>query len=736
MNITTWGDRSLSYKSRISILTNSAIIGLLLVFVLLLVFLGPWVSLWVLFGLPVAYMGTIWLMPLFSVSLTMISMFAMVLAIGIVVDDAIIISESIVAKFERDNHATIAGAVEGTKVVALPVLVAALTTMLAFIPITFIPGYYGHLAVSVPIIVILAIGFSLLEAMFVLPTHIVQGSSVTENQAHGRLTRLSNSANLFLQKATDSIYKPILIWVLRWRYLVIATFSALVIAAYGYYASGRIPISFFPTVNIDMIIAELIMPDGTPLDKTTKLTRKIETAALTAVNNTQQTTVERSTSTTHLLSTVGAQPFNTRNAGNEPNRAEVVLLLKPNDVQDSSVEQIAARWEDKVGSLPESIDFHLDYRSGFTMPALSFPITAPDLETLRLASGKLKQQLSRYPGVYQLDDSYKTGKPVIEVSLTPMGQTLGLSSLYIANTIEQALNGEKAQSYWNATKEVKVFVRYPADQRQSIDDLKQVRIQTPSGNNVALGNIADFSRKQGFAVITRTNGRTQLYVSSEVDTSVANPDSIRSDVWTNFIPKLNAEYPTLSFDVSYKQHLQDETMSLMIRGGIIVLLSIYSLLAILFGSYTQPIIVLSAILFGWLGAFATHLLFGFEISISSISGMIAVSGIVLNDSLILVNQINRRISSGEDLVNAIVMGATSRVRAIFLMASTTFLAISPLLLEQSTQADFLKPMAACLAFGAVFSAGVSLLLIPSMYYVLQEIRTYQNRKSVSASNPE
>lgn len=719
MKLTVWADQSDGFRSRMGLLVSDAISSLFLVFLVLLVFLGPRISFWILLTLPISYLGPILFMPLLSVSWNMISLFAMIVALGIVVDDSIIISENISSTATQGKHGR-SYSVAGVHAVARPVVVGALITMLAFLPIAAIPGYYGHLTREIPIVIILVLSFSLLEALLILPGHLTSQNKHQSPQIVGRFEAITEYANSRLNLFIHSIYAPLLRFMLNWRYATLAVCTAVFMVSYGYYASGRIPTSFFPTVNMDMILANLEMPAGTSADDMTRILKEIESAAQHIAEELQHHSSVNQSPVQHIVTTSGAQTFSGTMAASH--RGEVVMLLNPAAMHYTPINEVVKNWQNKIGEINDAATLSFDYRAGYKFPAISFALTAPDLDTLRSASLRLKEQLAQYPGTHNISDSFETGKPIIDIQLEPAGRTLGITPLMIANTAEAALSGELVQSYWDGHNDVKILISYPLSQRGNLADAKRVTIQTPEGNYVMLGDIASLQRKQGFGNISRTDGNPVLYVSSEVDSSIADAGGITHDLWANHIPRLQSEFPTLKFNPSLSDQLEYDTTSSLKRSVALVLLIIYSLLAILFRSYSQPLIIITAVPFGMLGAFAAHLLFNLEISIASGSGMIAVLGLVLNDSLLLVDRINTRLRDSRPLMDAIIEGAQLRFRSIFLLTSTTALAIAPLLLERSTQTEFLKPMVVTLLVGVIFSAAVTLLLVPVLYYISHETR--------------
>ena len=716
VELNVWQDKSSYFKSRMQLLTRNALTGLLLVFMILVLFLRLRLAFWVSLGIPISFMGAFWLLPHFDGSINMISMFGFILVLGIVVDDAIVVGENI-HKYHLKGNFGLKGAIEGAQEVAKPVVFAVLTSVVAFMPIMFLPGADGRLWMVIPMVVILTLLFSLAECLFVLPAHLATIKRHTKKQ--GRFATFQKKFSDRLESFINLVYRPLLFNVLQWRYATLASFvSAFIVFVTVLYA-GWINVLFFPKVEGDIAVASISFAQGTPVERTEKAVYKIEKAAQQLKRQLKIRTGEEQIES--VISTVGLQAMS-RGGKTGDHAGEVALSLRASEDRQVDSAEIISLWREAVGeiSAAKQLSFQSNLRDSGA--DVSIELTGQNTEKLSIAANELKKQLRNYSGVYDVQDTYEAGKKEIRLHLKPLANHLGVNTQLLARQVRQAFYGEEVQRIQRGRDDVRVFVRYPKEQRQSVYFLETMFIRLSDGAEVPLSEVADIHYASSPAEILRIDRKRVITVSARVDASIAVPAQIRESLKNDFLQRLEKQFSGVKWSKSGSQKNQDELIDAMYRGFILALLGIYALMAIPFKSYVQPIMVMSAIPFGLIGAILGHALLGLDISLLSLSGMIAVAGVVVNDNLVLVDYINRKRLQGVELGKAIRDAGAARFRPIILTSLTTFAGLTPLMLERSVQAQFLIPMAVSLAFGVMFATVVSLLLVPASYYILEDIK--------------
>ncbi len=740
ISATTWQDDTLILRDRLRVMVENGRMGLVLVFLVLALFLKLRLAGWVSVGIGVSFLGAVALMPFFDVSVNVISLFAFIMVLGIVVDDAIVVGENIYRHFEQGKHAARA-AVDGAREVAIPVTFSILTTLAAFSPLLMIPGASGQIMRVIPIIVISCLVFSLIESLFILPNHLSHLSRKDLDRDEKEQPRLTVPSlwhrfqRLFtggMSWLIDRSYRPSLDKILEYRYAALAVAAALLLVTGGMVRAGWIKFEFFPEVEADNAVALLTLPPGTPASVTTAAVARIEAAAFEVERQLQEEghgEVYR-----HLLSTIGGQPFATFQAQNgpaagtvsvtasSPNLGEVNIELAP--AQDRSIgsKEITDRWRALVGPIPDAVEL------SFSSSMISFgnpidvQLIAVDLDQLRAASGELKETLARYPGVFDIADSYRAGKREIKLDIDPAAEALGLSLSDLAQQVRQGFYGAEAQRIQRGRDDVRVMVRYTAEERGSLASLEHMRIRVPGGGEVPFSFAGKAELGRGFASIQRTDRRRTMNVTADLDPAVATANEIVADLEAEVLPGLLERYPGLSYSLAGEQEEQRESLGALTQAFGFALVMIYALLAIPFRSYTQPLIVMSAIPFGLIGAVFGHMLLGMSLTMLSLFGVVALTGVVVNDSLVMVDFINRRHRGGTPVDLAIREAGAARFRPIVLTSLTTFAGLTPLLLEKSLQAQFLIPMATSLAFGVLFATFITLVLVPVLYRVMEDVR--------------
>lgn len=731
--ITTWQDDSKILNDRLSLLLRNGRTGFILVFLALALFLRLKLSWWVAVGMAVSFFGAFWLMPQFGVSINLLSLFAFILVLGIVVDDAIVVGENIYTHIQKGKTGLDA-AIQGTQEVAKPVIFAVLTTCAAFSPLLNVPGSMGKLMRVIPIVVLSVLLFSLLESLFVLPSHLSHLTLAGKKPARTGLGKwfknLQQNFSGWLEKFSATTYKKYLELALRWRYSTIAIGVGILIITLALAIGGWVKFTFMPQVEADNVVAFLTMPEGTPVEQTEEAIKKLEATALQIQ---EEFSSKNQLGIEHVLSTVGSQPFRQRqNIGaavggaSSSHLGEVNLQLASAEVREVTSVEIARKWRQLTGAIPDAEELSFSSSLFSAGEAINIQLSGADYHELQLATEDLKTKLSEYTGVFDISDTYRSGKEEIKLKLKKEAQAYGLTLSELARQVRQAFYGEEAQRIQRGRDDIRVMVRYPEEERTSLADLENMRIRV-AGAEIPFSVAAEVDRGQGFSSINRTDRKRTINVTADVDQSVANANEIVANVIDTYMPQLMQKYASVNYSLEGEQLQQQESLDGLVNGFVFALLMIYVLLAIPFSSYVQPLIVMSAIPFGIVGAIWGHIFLGMDLTLLSIFGIVALTGVVVNDSLVMVDFVNRARAAGLPLKDAIGEAGVARFRPIILTSLTTFAGLTPLLLEKSLQAQFLIPMATSLAFGVIFATFITLILVPTLYYVLEDVRVASSR---------
>jgi multidrug efflux pump subunit AcrB len=731
VSLDTYFDQSILLTGRINLLLRNAAIGLALVFICLALFLDLRLAFWTTLGIPMSFLGAFILLPVVGVSINMISLFAFIVVLGIVVDDAIVVGENIFAYRQRNNVSALRASIMGVKEMAAPVTMAIITTIAAFAPLVVGEGTWGEILRVIPLVVISVLLLSLVEAFLVLPAHL-QGGRV--GGRGGPISVVQKKLREVLDWVISGPYTRILRAAMKWRYATLAVAIAMLMFIGGLVGGGHVGDTFFPTVEADQMIGALSMPPGTPPEKTIELAREMEAAANRVAESFRD---ERPPDAPDLyqrmVTNIGAHPamgeMQGRGGGMPEVRsgghlAEVVVELLDGSHRDLAATTIVNRWRDEVGEIPGavSLDFSAEFMSA---DAISVELSHREFDLLVRAAEDLKQLIGQYKGVTDLTDTFVEGKPQIEVvGLKPRGEVLGVNKDDIARQLRAAFYGEEIERVQRGRDEVKVMVRYPREERASVADLENLRIRLADGTEIPVMDVADVRWGRGYASINRANSARTVSVIADIDTAVTSSKEINANLREKVLPALMAEYPGLSFDLEGEQKERNESMASLKRNFFIALLAIYALLAVQFRSYVQPIIVMVAIPFGIVGAVLGHVMMGLPLSFMSFFGIVALTGVVVNDSLIMIDLINReRVERQDESIDDVVEhSGTRRFRPIILTTFTTFFGLMPMILETSVQAKFLIPMAVSLGFGVLFATTITLLLVPALYLILGDVR--------------
>ncbi|MDQ7074528.1 MAG: efflux RND transporter permease subunit [Gammaproteobacteria bacterium] len=738
MTLTIWRDSSEYFKGRMNLLLRNAVTGLTLVFFILVLFLRFRLAFWVSLGIPISFMGAFMFLPGLDASINMISMFAFILVLGIVVDDAIVVGEHIHIR-QKELGDNLQGAIQGAQEVAKPVIFAVLTSVVAFMPMLTLPGANGKLWGIIPTIVILTLLFSLLESLIILPAHLgkMKMQQPPPKQGGGigaMLARLQRRFSQGLEGLIRRFYQPLLEAALKWRYLTVAIFISGLMLIGSVVAGGYLKLVFFPAIEGNYAIASLTLPQGSTLEQTETALNRIEKAALTLQTelrdpNGNQTIV-------HILTSLGEQPMTERSARMDQrgtHLGEVALELSPSENRKLSTEEIGKRWRTLAGKIADASKLNFSASMRHSGKAVDVELSGPDLTILKQLSQQVRLKLTHYPGVEEIEDSFKTGKQEIQLQLRPGAEQLGLTLQDLARQVRQGFYGEEVQRIQRGRDEVRVMLRYPLEQRRSISDLEAMQIRLKDGRELPFVVVASAQLRQGPQEIQRRDRRRIVNVTADVDSETGDSSAILKELKESVLPELLQNHPEVRFSLEGQAREQRETMATLGRGFLLALLAIYALMAIPFRSYAQPLIIMSAIPFGLVGAVVGHLLLGKALSVLSLTGMVAVAGVVVNDNLVLVDHINRARERGEELFAAVRNAGVARFRPIILTSLTTFAGLTPLMLERSVQAQFLIPMAISLAFGVLFATVISLLLVPASYYLIEDFKRLFAAKNLNDS---
>ncbi len=737
LGIATWNDTTELLKSRMDLLKKNAAIGLVLVLIILGLFLEIRLALWVMLGIPISFLGAMVILPAFSVSINMITLFAFILALGIVVDDAIVVGENIY-EHRLKGKPYLKAAVDGALEVSIPVTFSIMTTIAAFLPLVFVSGVIGKFIKVIPLVVISLLVISLVESLFVLPSHLSIGKPLQRDGGFlDRINRVRIGFGRKLDAFVSGPYRRFLERCLRNRYATLATGVAVLLLTIGVVKGGILKFHFMPVVDGDVITASLKMPPGTPVQETAKAQQRLAASAVAVVTEYDGKRPAGDSILRNRYAVVGGTMVEAGHMGaaaeSRSNLSDMALFLKQSEERNIPAVDIANRWRAKFGDVPgvESIVFTSNMvRMGAN---IDIQLAHENFEVLSQTSDRIRAALSEYPGVGDIQDNYSKGKQELKIRLRPEASTLGITEAELGRQIRGAFYGAEALRLQRGRNEVKVMVRYPEADRRKVWDLESLRIRTQKGGELPLSSAATVTQGRGFSEINRTDRKRVINVTASVDDKTANAEEILTDLKEGIMPELTADYPGLVFNMEGEEKERMESMESMKEGFLFALIAMFALLAIPFRSYSQPLLIMAAIPFGMVGAVAGHLIMGFKLSILSIFGIVALSGVVVNDSLLLIDRVNRNRRQGRtELIQAVVDGATRRFRPILLTSLTTFFGLAPMILEKSVQAQFLIPMAISLGFGILFATGITLVLVPSFYMALEDIRGLLGARSQMA----
>ena len=700
-------DNSKTYDARLELLLKNGAVGLLLVLVILTIFLEFKLAFWVALGIPTSFLGSLLFLEYFGISINMISMFAFIIALGIVVDDAIIVGENIYEYKQRGMN-YIDAAIQGTKDIALPVTFSIITNIVAFIPLMFLPGTLGKIFYAIPIVVSTVFAISWLESIVILPAHLAFKEKVSQTGVVHFLHVNQQKMAMAFNRWVENVYQPFLKFCINNRYTTITIGIVLLVIVLAYAKSGRLGFEMMPRVESNRAVAYVSVPIGAPRTTIEAINQKLILAGLKTIEDVNEPNLNQGY----------------KSQINE-NSIQVTFYLIDGQQRAISTGEFNERWRKNIGILSgvDSLVLKKDIGGpGGGRSALTVELSHRDIHLLESAANELAEHLKTFSIAKDIDNGIATGKRQIDFELLPLGQKLGLSAYEIARQVRYSTYGKESIREQQGRNEVKIMVRQSEHERSSLQAIDEITIKTPSGGFVRLGDVARSIEGNAYTKIFRRDGKRVINVTANVEPERNTPQIIAS-LDTDFIPLLQQKYPELEISYQGRQAEAKESGQSLMTSFILVLAILYIMLAIPFASYTQPLIIMLAIPFGIVGAFLGHLLLGYSLSMISIMGIVALCGVVVNDTLVMVDYANQMRKEGHKPYEAIVLAATRRFRPIFLTTATTFGGLAPMIYETSIQAKFMIPMAISLGYGILFSTVISLIFVPAMYLMLEDVKS-------------
>ncbi|WP_305404672.1 efflux RND transporter permease subunit [Photobacterium leiognathi] len=711
----SWGDMSHYLEGRLNMMLSNMFYGGILVFIILALFLDIRVAFWVILGIPFCFLGTLLFMPtpLVAVSINLISLFGFILVLGIVVDDAIVVGESVYSEVE-DKGQSIDNVIAGAKKVAIPATFGVLTTMAAFIPMLISDAPRTEFFKAIAWVVLLCLTFSLIESKLILPAHLARARLAQGKSRTNALSRLKQHFNLAVDRFINQGYRRFISVCIVHRYSVLATFSGILLLAIALVISGQLRWVFFPNLPSDYIQVNVDMNISSSDENNAKVAAQIEEALY-------QTDAE-------IFQELGVHVVK-HTFINMENRQDLFVLAELHKTETLPITsfEILKQWQAQLPPLVGVKNITFEASIGRKQSDVQFSLKGDDLAQLAQASKAMHQLLYQYDGTLNIKDDLSSPTPEVKLQLTKAGEALGLSLASLASQVRHAFYGYEVQRVLRNNEEVKVMVRYPQQERSTIGYLESMKVILPNGRFVPFTEVAKANIESSYTSINRVDRKRSVIVSANVDKSQTSPSDIYNDILENKLDQLRQAFPSVKFALDGRAKDEKNTKGSLIRDSILALITIFALMAIPLRSYSQPLIIMSVIPFGIIGAIAGHYLAGLTLNLLSVFGILALAGVVVNDSLVLVSFINRALQQGVPLEQAVVNAGCSRFRAIVLTSLTTFFGLAPILLEDSLQAQIVIPMATSLAFGILFATVVTLLLVPSLYLILADIKRGMKR---------
>ena len=724
VKVAVWADFSEFLQQRFALLFKNAWMGLILVILVLGLFLEIRLAFWVTLGIPISFIGSLVFLPMMDASINMISLFAFIVTLGLVVDDAIVVGEAI-HRNRMHGMKRLDAAIAGAREVALPVSFAIMTTIIAFAPMLFVTGPAGKFFRLVPIVVISVLIISWVESLWILPAHLAHSRGAARTGPLGWLHHQQQRFSQWFERMIETVYVPFLRRCVRLRYATLAFCVGIFLFVLAPVAGNYVKQVFLPDIEQDLVLADIRLPFGASVNDTKAVTEHLVASAREVLEeNGGEAALSRGIF--HQVGNNGSlQGGDGPPGGLDPGShlAEVAVFLVPEGDRELRMSDFSSQWRERIGEVPGVESMTFNYTTGPSQGrGIQIQLSHDDMAVLEVAATQLARELSTYAGVVDVDPGFSPGKEQLDFTVAPEASALGVTPALLAQQVRGAFYGVEAVRQQRGRDEVRVYVRLPEEERTSEHDIESFTIFTPGGGEIPLSEAADVERGRSYTDIKRRDGRRTITVEANVDQATGNATDVVNSLKKTIMPSLVADYNGLSYDFAGQQRDQEQMGKDLSIGFLLSLVGIYALLALAFRSYLQPFIVMSVIPFGIIGAILGHMALGYSLSMMSMMGVVALSGVVVNDSLILVDAVNRYRRDGVPLFDAIIMGGARRFRPILLTSLTTFFGLMPMLLETSVQARFMIPMAISLGVGVMFATVIMLVLVPAIYRIVADIQ--------------
>jgi len=727
-NINILYDNTKMLRSRINMLSKNLLMGLMIVFFLLWCFLNARLSFWAGMGIPVSIAGAMAVLWAIGGTINMVSLFGLILVLGIVVDDAIVVGEAIYFH-RKQGEPPIKAAVEGVSEVGMPVIAAVTTSIVTLLPLFYIGGIMGKFISIIPAVVIACLTVSLLECLMLLPAHLSHlpnpdSQKNNLNPLTRKLEMVHRLTSFGMEWFVARIYTPFLSKALYWRYISLCIAISILLLTIGLIKGGILKFEVIPEVDGFIMTSTVEFPSGTPSEITGQAIAQIEAALLRLAKNTQ--TRSGDPLIENRMALIGQTMEQMPRSG--PHLGSVQVILLDSERRGIHSKDLMIQWEKEIGAIPgiKSLTF-AGFGEGPSGAPIEVWLQGQDMNDILAAADDLMDRLRMFEGVYQIHSDFSAGKNEMRLELKPEARTLGLTVDDLARQIYTGYYGDEALRLQRGRDDIRIKVRYTANERRRISDLERIRIRTRSGHEIPFSSVADISFAPGYATITRTDGMRRVAVRADVDTNKANANEIYSELTSNYFTQLKRQYPGLNVALQGEQKKMRESFDSLLMGYPLAILGIFIIIATMFRSYAQPFVILFTIPFGVIGAAIGHLLLGYNLSIMSMFGIVALTGVVVNDAIVLIERVNENIAEGMSFFDAILSGGARRFRAIFLTSLSTIGGLTPLIMETDFQAKFLIPMAVSIAAGIAFATILTLVLVPSLMALLSDARLLVHR---------
>ena len=740
-----WYDIAEMVQDRIDLLLKNGVQGILLVFIVLALFLDFGLAFWVAAGIPISFMGAFLVLDYFGASINMLSLFGFIMTLGILVDDAIIVGENVYTHYKAGKPAKQA-VIDSVAQIGAPVVMAVTTTIVAFTPLMHIAGIMGKFIYIMPQAVICILAFSLVEAFIILPAHLDHALSSSKHSSSkkkvliwrvcffwfewlkedilGVLGWIRNRIEKALSFFIKSIYTPVLKYCVKNQYFTLALGFGVLIVSIGLLAGGHVPFVFFPKTDSNWVVSEVIYPLGTPFETTEKAIKRIEKGSFELNEFFRERVVDNKDLIVNNFSMVGVIPRRDWKPGTYGGHAgEAWIEIQPASQRpDITAPEVTAKWRELTGEImgTELLTFSI-IGGGPGGNPLEIRLVGDDFIQLQLAADALKDEIAKYPGTFDITDNFRPGKMEKRIHIKKSAKVLGITMADIATQIRQAYYGDEVLKVQRGKDDIEVMVRYSQKERESEASIDNFRIRTRDGREIPLNQVADIKMERGYSTIYRVDRKRVITVISDINEDIANASEIVQDLKTNYLDTLVTRFPGVDYDLEGQAKRTEESINSLKKGFSLAAMIMFLLLASQFRSYIQPVIIMTAIPFGLIGAIIGHFIMNLDVTIISIFGIVALSGIVVNDSLILIDFINSKIRDGGEIIESVIEAGQSRFRPVLLTSVTTVAGLFPLLLETSFQAQFLIPMAVSISFGLIAATFLTLVFVPSLYVVINDI---------------